>query len=53
MNDYSRFYKIYTNLPEKLRDGIIVVINKKPYTWNSAYVEMQNETHLGQAIYEN
>lgn len=52
MNDYSRFYKIYANLPEKLRDGIVVVVDEKPYTWNSAYIEMQNGTKLGCTIYQ-
>lgn len=50
--DYSRFQKIYANLPEKVRNGIVVVIDKKPYSWNSAYVEIINDTDLGRQIYE-
>lgn len=52
MQDYSRFLKIYANLPEKLREGIIVVIDGKPYTWNSSYIEITNDTQLGRDIYK-
>ncbi len=50
--DYSRFQKVYANLPEKIRNGIVVVVDEKPYTWNSAFVEIANNTSLGQRIYE-
>lgn len=52
MNDYSRFQQVYANLPEKLRNGIIVVIDGKPYTWNSSYIEITSNTALGQKIYQ-
>ena len=51
MNDFSRFQKIYANLPEKLRGGIVVVINDKPYTWNAVYLELINNTSLGKQMY--
>lgn len=50
--DYSRFYRIYANIPEKLRAEIIAVIAEKPYTWNSAYLEINNDTELGKRIYD-
>ncbi|MDO4967202.1 MAG: hypothetical protein Q4E70_00320 [Candidatus Saccharibacteria bacterium] len=50
--DYSRFQKIYANLPEKLRNGIVVVIDDKPYTWNTVYIELVNNTELGRKMYE-
>lgn len=47
MIDYSRFQKVYANLPEKIRNGIVVVIDEKPYSWNSVYFELKNNTALG------
>lgn len=52
MDDYSRFLKIYANLPVKLREGIIAVIDEKPYTWNSSYLEIVANTELGKKIYQ-
>ena len=52
MNDFSRFQRIYANLPEKLRAGIVVVIDDKPYTWNAVYVELDNNTKLGNLMYK-
>lgn len=49
--DYSRFQKIYANVPEKLRSEIIVIINEKPYSWDAAFFEIRNNTKLGQQIY--
>lgn len=49
--DYSRFLTIYANIPEKLRNEIIAVVDDKPYSWNAAFFEMSNNTALGQAIY--
>ncbi|MBQ3261255.1 hypothetical protein IJH29_01200 [Candidatus Saccharibacteria bacterium] len=51
MEDYSRFLNIYSNLPEKLRNGIIAVVEDKPYTWNSSYIEISAGTELGKKIY--
>lgn len=50
--DYSRFQKVYANLPEKLRNGIVVVMNDKPYTWNAVYIELINNTKLGEEMYK-
>lgn len=52
MEDYSRFQKIYANLPEKLRRGIVVVVDDKPYSWNAVYIELINHTKLGKIMYE-
>ena len=46
----AKFMKIYANIPENLRADILVVIEKKPYTWNSAYFEIKNNTELGKKI---
>lgn len=46
-----KFEKIFSNLPEKIRnEDIIVVIDEKPYTWNAVYMEVKNKTKLGEKI---
>lgn len=49
--DYSRFQKIYANLPEKIRKEIVVLVDDRPYTWNSSYIEIVNDTTLGKRIF--
>ena len=46
----AKFLRIYANLPEELREDILTVIDKKPYTWNSAYLEINDNTDLGKKI---
>ena len=47
-DDKSIFKKIFANLPEKIRnEDIILVINKKPYTWNAVFLEVNSSTDLG------
>jgi len=50
--DDSRFIKVYANLPDKLREQIVVVIDDKPMTWNAAFIEVKNQTLLGKRILE-
>jgi len=46
--DISAFKKIFANLPEKIRnEDIIFVLNKKPYTWNAVFLEVNQVTPLG------
>ncbi len=46
--DVSTFKKIFANLPEKIRnEDIIFVLDKKPYTWNAVFLEVNNSTDLG------
>ena len=52
MEDYSRFLRIYANIPKNLRNDIIAVINDEPYTWNSSYLEISNGTETGKKIYQ-
>ena len=52
MEDYSRFQSVYANLPEKIRGGIVVVVDGKPYTWNAVYVELVGNTRLGREMYK-
>lgn len=50
MDKRAKFLRIYANLPEGIKEDIMVVVNKKPYTWNSAYLEVQEDTDLGKKI---
>lgn len=45
-----KFYSSYANVPSAKRSEIIVVVNGEPYTWNSAKIEIDNDTHLGKEI---
>jgi len=46
----SRFIKIYSNLPFKIRKEVIVVIDTKPWSWDAAFSEVNNDTDLGGKI---
>lgn len=46
----AKFLKIFANVPENLRKDIIAVISKKPHTWNTAFIEIKNNTELGKKI---
>ena len=49
----EKFLKIYANLPINLRNDIILVLdNKGPITWNVAYIEINNDTKLGEKIFK-
>ena len=47
-DDLVKFRKIFANLPEKIRnEDVILVLQKKPYTWNAVFLEINNKTLLG------
>ncbi|HLD43523.1 MAG TPA: hypothetical protein VJB08_06095 [Candidatus Nanoarchaeia archaeon] len=46
----GRFIGIFGNVPETLRDDIIVTLDKKPYTWNTAFLEIKDNTSLGKKL---
>lgn len=47
----EHFLKIYANLPINLRDEIILVLpDKGPITWNIVYLEIKQDTKLGEEI---
>lgn len=47
-DDVSNFKKIFANLPDKIRkEDIILVLDKKPYTWNAVFLEVNQSTSLG------
>lgn len=52
-NRRSRFYKTYANIPLGLRDQIVVVLkDNQPLSWNTARIEIDNETDKVQEILE-
>lgn len=46
----AKFMGMFANVPESLRKDILVVVDKKPYTWNTAYLEVRDKTPLGDKI---
>lgn len=46
----AEFLKIYANVPANLREDILVVVEGKSYTWNTAYLEIKDNTELGRKI---
>lgn len=52
MDRKSQFFKVYANLPQATREEIIAVINGEPYTWQSAKIEIEQDTEIGLKILE-
>ena len=46
----TTFLKAYSNLPEKIREDIVAVINDRPYSWNAAAIEIRNDSKIGKEI---
>lgn len=46
----EQFLKVYANLPVPERTQIIAIIDKKTYSWDAAFIEVSNNTKLGQRI---
>jgi len=49
----SKFIKVYANLPIKIRNEIVLLLDEKeggPITWNASYIEINNDTKLGDKI---
>ena len=41
---------MYAEIPEGLRSDIMAVVNGKTYTWDTAYLEVKDDTELGKKI---
>lgn len=52
MDKKTQFIKIYANLPHASREEIVVVVENEPYTWNSAKLEVEQDTPIGTKILE-
>ena len=46
----AKFLKIYAGIPEEIRRDIVTVVDKKPYNWDSAFIEIKEDTDLGKKI---
>ncbi|MBI2452365.1 hypothetical protein HYV50_04805 [Candidatus Pacearchaeota archaeon] len=46
----AKFLRIFANIPENLRNDIIALVDDKTYTWNTAYLEIKDDTSLGKKI---
>ena len=48
----ERFMKVYSNLPLKVRDEIVLVLDGAPISWNVAYNEIKHNTEKGKIVIE-
>lgn len=47
----EKFMRIFANIPEKIRgEDVIAVVDDKPFTWNTAMIEIKNNSGLGKKI---
>ena len=46
----ARFMKVYADLPINIRREVIAIIEKEPISWNVAFLEIKNETELGEKV---
>ena len=46
----AKFLKVFANVQEDLRNDILAVVDEKPYTWNTAFIEIKDNTLLGGKI---
>ncbi|MBS3056196.1 MAG: hypothetical protein J4473_02045 [Candidatus Aenigmarchaeota archaeon] len=49
MNE-DRFIHVYVNLPFKVREEIVVVIDGEPVSWSIAYQEIKHNTEKSKRI---
>jgi hypothetical protein len=53
-DEYNRlcavFLKTFASVPYSLRSQIIVVVNGKPFTWESVFVEVKAKTEKSKEI---
>lgn len=45
-----RFVKEYAAVPAKLREEIVVLVDDKPFNWNTAFIEVSGKTRVGEEI---
>jgi len=50
MEKTEDFFKVYAGVPLEERDKVIVMIDKKPISWDLAYQEIKNKTENGGKI---
>jgi hypothetical protein len=51
MEEKDRFLNVYNNLPINLRNEVVLVLSSQdPITWRVAFLEISNDTKLGEEI---
>lgn len=47
----EKFMRVFANVPDKIRgEDVIAVVDDKPFTWNTAMIEIKNDSELGKKI---
>lgn len=47
----EKFMRVFANVPENMRGAeVISVVDDKPFTWNTAMIEIKNDSELGKKI---
>ena len=46
----ARFVKLYAAVPAKLREEIIALADNKPFNWNTAFIEINGKTKIGDTL---
>lgn len=49
----AKFIRIYSGVPHKLREEIIVLVGERPFNWNAAFLEINGNTKTGNGILKN
>ena len=52
LGEKERFLKTFANLPLRVRKEIVLTLNDEPITWDVAYIEVNNDTKIGESILE-
>lgn len=52
MGSKEKFLKIYSSLPMGVRKEIVLILEEKPIIWDVAYIEINQDTKLGEIILE-
>jgi len=50
MDKRAKFMTIFANVPETLRNDVIIIIKERPYTWNTSFIEIRDKTNIGKEI---
>jgi len=46
----AKFLNAYANVPSNFRKDVIAIIDKQPYSWETAYFEVREKTKIGEKI---
>ncbi len=50
MDRKAQFLKTYANLPQAKREEVVAVIGDEPYSWQSAKLEVEQDSPTGKEI---